>query len=106
MDGWGEPPAKALRDHHRGYARTRQRILIADRMLLIDKVKIVALGAVDGHRVAPREGCHLHLFQRAKIPSGSKLKGVEILVERCVAGRASKTSPIIVTYAGRTARNA
>ena len=35
--------------------------LIADRMLLIDKVKIVALGAVDGHRVAPREGCHLHL---------------------------------------------
>jgi ABC-type hemin transport system ATPase subunit len=31
-------------------------LLIADRMLLVDKGKIVALGAVDGHRVAPREG--------------------------------------------------
>lgn len=27
--------------------------LVADHMLLIDKVKIVTLGAVDGHRVAP-----------------------------------------------------
>jgi len=36
--------------------------LIADRMLLIDKVKIVALGAVDDHRVAPREDCVTCIF--------------------------------------------
>ena len=36
--------------------------LIADRTLLIDKVKIVALGAVDGHRVAPREDCVTCIF--------------------------------------------
>ena len=67
-----EPPAKALRDHHRGYARTRQRILIADRMLLIDKVKIVALGAVDGHRVAPREDCVTYIFSEGEDPVGQQ----------------------------------
>ena len=48
--------------------------LIADRMLLIDKVKILALGAVDGHRVAPRVGCHLHLFSGRRSHRAANLK--------------------------------
>jgi ABC-type proline/glycine betaine transport system ATPase subunit len=44
--------------------------LIADRMLLIDKVKIVALGAVDGQRKAPREDCVTYIFSESEDPVG------------------------------------
>ncbi len=47
-------------------------LLIADRMLLIDKGKIVALGAVDGHRVAPREDCVTYIFSEGEDPVGQQ----------------------------------
>jgi len=47
-------------------------LLIADRMLLIDKGKIVALGAVDGHRLTPREDCITYIFSEGEDPVGQQ----------------------------------
>jgi hypothetical protein len=71
--------------------------LIADRMLLIDKSRSRHSEQSTVIAWLPERTASLTSFQRAKIPLGSKLKGVEILVERC-CGAASKTSLVIVIY--------